>query len=760
MVAAREPPRPAPELVELPLDDWEPAAEGPSLLVSLQRYLEALRRRWWIPVAAMAVLVVVVGAWTVRQPKLYRAVASMVIETRTPKLLTGVEEVVDMGQGGWVPESFYETEHEVMRSRAVAAAAAVALRLPQNDEYNGLAGVTDPAERAKALAELDPADLVLGSYEVLPDRRSSVVRIAVVDERPAFAADLANAVVDAYRDLNVDKRVEGNRDASRWLGVQHGDLRGKLEASEDKLIAFMEENDVLNASMESQLDEVKQRASAFNSQLAEEEAAAIRDTLNVAALKQVRDDPALVDTLPEIQAAGVVNSLKTKLIELRATEIDLSARYQADHPKMKLLKEQMDTLRTELKREIDAVLTALERQKASREASIVGLRAALDAERQKEARLNKLALDYNRLKRERDSQGQLFDMVTSRMKEADITSALPYNNVRVLDRALAPKAPFRPNLQINLLAALLLGLLVGVGLIVLLELLDTTVKNQADVERLKLPFLGLLPQIDTTTTRDPSGAVVGQHDRDLFVLRSPRSAVAECARFIRTSLLFMSPDKPLKALVVTSPGPEEGKTTTAVSIAITMAQSGSRTLIVDTDMRRPRLHKVFGVEQGQGLSTLLVGEASLETTVQKTEVDKLEVLVCGPPPPNPAEMLLSQHFKDLVAELTKRYDRVIFDAPPLGPVTDPAIVGALTDGVVLVLKCAKTRKDATSSALKALSDAKARVLGAILNDVDVTSKRYSGAYYAYYRKYGGYYGDDDKRDPKGKETTRPKGANA
>ncbi|MBI1945827.1 MAG: polysaccharide biosynthesis tyrosine autokinase [Deltaproteobacteria bacterium] len=743
MVTASQPPRQTGELVELPLDDWEPMAEEPGPLVNVQRYLDALRRRWWIPLVTVAVCAVVVTAWTVRQPKLYRAAASMVIETRMPKLLTGVEEVVDMGAGGWVPDSFYETEHEVMRSRAVAAAASVALRLPQNDQFNGLAGVTDQAERSRRLAELDPADLTMGRYTVEPDRRSSVVRIGVVDEDPRFAADLANAVVDAYRDLNVDKRVEGNRDASRWLGVQHGDLRSKLETSEDKLIAFMEENDVLNASMESQLAEVMQRASAFNAQLAEEEAAAIRDTLNVAALRQVREDPALVDTLPEIQAAGVVNSLKTKLVELRATEVDLTARYQAEHPRMKLLQEQMTTLRNELQREIDAVLTALERQKASREASIVGLREALDVERGKEARLNKLALDYNRLKRERDSQAQLFDMVTSRMKEADITSALPYNNVRVLDRALAPKGPFRPNLTINLLAAIMFGVVLGIALIILLELLDTTVKNQLDVERLKLPFLGLLPEIDTGAGRGAEQRASEGQERDLFVLRSPRSAVAECARFIRTSLVFMSPDRPLKTVVVTSPGPEEGKTTTAVSIAITMAQTGSKTLLVDTDMRRPRLHKVFGVGSDVGLSTLLVGETGLDATVQKTELDKLDVLVCGPPPPNPAEMLLSQHFKDLVAELGKRYDRVIFDAPPLGPVTDPAIVGALTDGVVLVLKCAKTRKDTTAAALKALADSKARVLGAILNEVDVTSKRYAGAYYAYYHKYGGYYGGDD-----------------
>jgi capsular exopolysaccharide synthesis family protein len=741
MVASRRP-----ELIEPPPDDWDVGLPDPSKpSIDLSRYTDSLRRRWWVVVLTAVIVVVGVGTWTLRQPKLYRSAASIVIETRMPKLLTGVEEVIDVGEGGWVPEQFFQTEYEVMKSRAVARSAAEMLKLGQNDAYNGLAGITDPQERAKRLAELDVAELTLGRYDVEPDRRSNVVRISVVDRDPQFAADLANAVVDAYRELNVDKRIEGTRDASRWLGVQHEDLKRKLEKSEAELIKFMEDNDVLNASIESQLDEVKQRVGAFNSQLAEEEASSIRDVLNVEALKKVREDPALVDTLPEIQAAGVVNTLKGKLVELHALETELSAKYLPDHPRMKLVREQVATVEADLKREVDAVLTALERQKASRETAIDGLRRALDDERRREARLNKLALEYNRLKRERDSQSQLYDMVTSRMKEADITSALPFNNIRVLDRALPEKEAFKPNVKANLAFALGLGLLFGIAIVLLIELLDTTVKNQDDVEKHGLPFLGLLPVIEPTAGREGNDNPQLTHERDLFVLHSPRSAVAECARFIRTGLLFMSPDRPLKAIVVTSPGPEEGKTTTAVSIAITMAQAGSRTLLVDTDLRKPRLHRVFNVSSDAGVSTVLVGETPLEKAIQKTEIDKLDVLVCGPPPPNPAEMLLSQHFKDLVADLGKRYDRIIFDAPPVGPVTDPAIIGALTDGVLLILKCAKTRKDATTAALKALRDAKARVLGAVLNDVDVTSKRYSGAYYAYYRKYGGgYYGSDEK----------------
>lgn len=733
---------------------------GGSEPLDLRRYANALQRRWWIAALTTIVALAIAGVWTLRQPKLYRASASIVIETRTPRVLTGVEEVVDVTAGGWVPDQFFETEYEVMRSRAVARAAAEVLGLANNDKHNGLAGITDPAERAKAHAALDPASLVAGRFSIEPDRKSNVVRVVVVDQDPQFAASLADAVVEAYRDLNRDKRVGGTRDAAKWLGLQHEALRKKLDKADQALIQFMKDNDVLNASLESQLEEVKQRLSAFNGQLAEEEASNIRDAVNVEALRQVKENPALVDTLNEVQSAAVVNSVKTRLIELRALETEMSARYLPEHPKVKVLQEQIAAVEQELKREIQSVLTALERQKQSREQSLIGLRAALDAERKKEARLNTLALEYNRLKRERDTNIALSEMVTSRMKEADITSALPFNNIRMLDSALVPNEPFKPNPRQNLLIGFALGLLCGVVIILLIEFLDNTVKSQEDVENMGLPFLGLLPVIESDerdrdgSSKDRALVVQSVRERDLHVLRAPRSAVAECARFIRTNLMFMSPDRPLRMLVVTSPGPQEGKTTTAVSIAITMAQAGSRTLLVDTDLRRPRLHRVFDIDNEQGLSTALVGEESLAKMIRPTGVEKLDVLVCGPTPPNPAEILLSDRFRELVAELSEKYDRIIFDTPPIGPVTDPAIVGAIVDGVVLVVKCDKTRKDATKHALKSLGDANARVFGAILNDVEVTSKRYSGVYYNYYRRYTGYYGDDD--NSKAREPPAPK----
>ncbi len=714
-----------------------------------RRYVVAVARKWWLILLCAAVLTAIAGAYTVRQPKLFKAAASLIIDVRGAQVLTGVTDVYDVGGRGWAPSAFFTTEYEIMKSRRVARAAAERLDMLHDDRFNGLAGVTDAQARTKRLESLDPADLTIGRYTIEPDKNSNVVRIAVVDKDPDHAAALANAVADAYLEVNLDKRVDNTKDASEWLMTQNDELRRKLKASDSALMQFMSDNGVLNASLESQLDEVKSRLSAFNSALANEESAQIKDVLNVKALEQVRQDPSLLDTLPEVQSAPIVTGFKQKLLELRTVEMEASSKYLPEHPKMKLILEQRAVLEKDLQREIQALLTSLERQKASREASIAGLKEALNIERAKEARLNNLAIEYNQLKRERDTDQKLFDMVSGRIKEADITGAQPFNNVRFLDRALVPKAPFKPNLQQALLAALAAGIALGVALAIVIELLDTTVKSQADLEAIvkDAPFLGLMPVIPVDAAVVKDGDRAGQlrqtQERDLYILGNPRSAVAECARFIRTNLLFMSPDRPLKTLVVTSPSPQEGKTTTAVTTAISMAQAGSRTLIVDTDMRKPRLHRVFKIDSDVGVANVLLGEIDLDAAITATEVPNLDVLICGTLPPNPAELLLSSRFKELIGDLAKRYDRVVFDTPPMGPVTDPAILGTLVDGVVLVTKCEKTSKDSVRQSMRGLRDANARVFGVILNDVDVTAKRYAGAYYAYYRRYGGYYGESD-----------------
>jgi polysaccharide biosynthesis transport protein len=295
----------------------------------------------------------------------------------------------------------------------------------------------------------------------------------------------------------------------------------------------------------------------------------------------------------------------------------------------------------------------------------------------------------------------------------------------------------------------------ALGLAMLLEVLDSTVKDQDDIERkIGLSFLGLIPSIEPgakessgTVSPPPAvAALVRSGSKDLYVLSHPKSAVAECCRAIRTNLLFMTPDKPAKKLLVTSAGSQEGKTTTAVNLAITLAQSGLRVLIVDTDMRRPRLHKAFGIPaSSNGLSRAILGEVAVLDQVRETGIPNLSLLPCGATPPNPAELLHAERFRRIADELAGAFDRVIFDSPPIGPVTDAAILARMTDGTIIVAKFGETSKDGLTRARRLLVDGGVNVLGCILNDLDLSH----GTKYGYYgAKYGYYYAEDEASTPK------------
>jgi succinoglycan biosynthesis transport protein ExoP len=322
-------------------------------------------------------------------------------------------------------------------------------------------------------------------------------------------------------------------------------------------------------------------------------------------------------------------------------------------------------------------------------------------------------------------------MVLQRLKETGVTGMLQMSNVRILDRAEPPDRPVRPRAVRNILLAVLLGGVLGVGLAFLLEMLDTSISTREQIEeRLRVPFLGIIPNIPT------SGGVVPE----LAVFSAPTSAAAECVRTIRTNLLFMSPDRPLRTILVTSSGPGEGKTTTAVSLAETMAGGGSRVLVVDADMRRPRLHKVFGVSGQAGLSALILGDGTIDGAIARTQIPGVDVLPCGPIPPNPAELLHTDGFARLLRQFQERYDRVIIDSPPAGVVADAVVIATQVDGTLLVLKGGETSRDSAVRTTRALLDVKARVFGAVLNDLDLEDARY-GEYYYYYRS--GYYRDGD-----------------
>ncbi|MFY2564142.1 polysaccharide biosynthesis tyrosine autokinase, partial [Corallococcus terminator] len=426
---------------------------------------------------------------------------------------------------------------------------------------------------------------------------------------------------------------------------------------------------------------------------------------------------------------GSIQDLKKAYTDVRVACAELSERYLPEHPKLLECQGKLGVIQGDFFKSLRNLVRSAETELSEAEAQRKNLVRLLDDAKAEAFQVNKKSIEYDRLKRESDNNQRLYELVLKRLKDIELSGLLRTSNVRVLDPARPLFMPVKPNVNRNLMVGLVMGLLAGLGAALLLDLLENSVATQADVEeRLGLAFLGVMPRIEGN--RAPK-------DRDLYVHREPKSSVAECCRAIRTNLLFMSPDTPFKTLVVTSSGPQEGKSTTSINLGVAMAQSGNRVLLLDTDMRRPRLHRAFGVPNELGISSLVVGEGTLDAAVKSTEVPGLFVLPCGPIPPNPAELLHTRAFAELLKTAAGKFDRVILDSPPLNAVADAAVLATQCDGVVLVLKAGKTNRESARRALRSLADVQARMYGAILNDVDLKAPRYGDSYLAY-QGYGQY----------------------
>lgn len=719
----------------------EPASAGPE--VDLRAYWEVVVKRRWTIAAFLAAVVGVTTVATLRQTRIYQASASVIIDLALPQVLgqQNVQEVADVGATWWYSKEYFLTQYKVITSRAVSALVVNKLRLGEDDVLLGIAALP-PAERERARLRIDPIDRLRARVRVDPVKDSRMVMIRAEDPDPARAQLYANAVADAYIQYNLSNRIDATQNAGDWLEDQIQGLRSKLEASELAVFEFKKAHDMLSTSLEDRQNIVSQRLLTLNETLTRHRARRAELEARATQIDALAGPSATADSpesLPPVLQNPVIQQLKLKFADAAAEFGEVSDRYLPDHPRFIALRRKLDAAQTNLRREAERLLAGTRIELKETLETERSLAAMIEATKSEAFDVNKKDIDYKRLAREEENNRRLYDLVLKRLKETDLSSMLRNNNIRLLDAATRPTVPVRPRVQLNLVIALLCGLFGGIGLAFVLEQFDTTVQGQEDIERvLGVTFLGIVPSIheesERARNRLPEEALLKNRDRHIET--HPRSSVAECCRTIRTSLLFMTPDRPLRKILVFSSSPQEGKTTTAVNLAITMAQGGQRTLLVDSDMRRPRLHKTFQVPSGVGLSTAILDEAAIDDAIKTTDVSNLFVLPCGPIPPNPTELLHAASFERVVEGLARRFDRLIFDSPPALAVADAAVLARVMDGALMVVKAGRTHKPLAQRTVQLLRDARVNVLGAILNDLDVTKRGYG--YYAYYYR-GGYY---------------------
>jgi polysaccharide biosynthesis transport protein len=711
----------------------------------------------WLIAAVTVVVTVAVGIWSLGLPKVYDAHATVEFDPSPPRPLgKDVQDVADPTGGYLSSREWLKTQQQILTSRQVCEAVVRQLGLHRDPDFFGIPADKRSGWRGEELERA--ANALRGRIEVSPVEGTRIVEVHVRDSSPDRAAMLANAVAEAFIDKTQRDRLGSTLSALDWLSSQLDTLTNELEEAELSLHHFKKDHNVLSVSLQDRLNVVAGDIEKLSSALTEARMQRIHLQAHLDALRRVNEtDPLTINTSLTADDPAL-SALRARYREAASEKGSLSSRYGPNHPRIEELDAKLNTLHSQIGEEIDGLLRGAQSDLDEARSVEGGLAAALEERNQDGLELNLQEIEYDRLNRQRENKAKLQAVLLERTAETNLTRMLQVNTVRVLDRALSPRFAVKPNVRQNVGFGFVGGILIGLALAAGLGFLDRTVKHQGDVEALGATFLGIVPIMDAASK---GGAKVPRRLRkgrrqgssmdrladDLMAHHKPTSSVAECARVVRTNLTFMSADQPAKSIVVTSSSPQEGKTTIAVNLAIVVAQTGRRVLLVDTDLRRPRLHRIFQVSAERGITSYLVGEARVEDTAVATEVPNLSVLPCGPIPPNPSELLHTSSFDRLVQEATRHYDLVIFDSPPLGAVTDAAIIAPQVDGTVLVARVRKTHKDMVSASKRQLQGVGATLLGVVLNAVDLADTQYGYRYYQYTQ--GGYHMDEDGKDKDG-----------
>jgi polysaccharide biosynthesis transport protein len=729
------------------------ATDGSLFTFELPEVLHALRRRWWVPALAVTVVGATFCVGAMRQPKVYSATAALVIDPVLPKVLGSNFDVDDSVARSSAEQVFYNTQYNIMHGRSVIREAIARLHLTEDNAFLASYAILAPPGEARIKAV---EGALSRNYEVAPEHQSRIAKIVVEDFDPDRAARTANMLGQVYIDLSLESRLSTNRSASKWLDEHVDEFSKQLTEAERALNDFRSTNMLVSVSLEDRKNMVASDLTALNEKIVENRTKMIGLEAEQKILRDAIEGKTEMFAIPRITKNESIQKLKTALSDLTRKRVELASRYGDKHPNITAVNDEIEEVQKLLRHELDLIVATLQNEIDEAKEAESRFRVEMKAATERAMELNKLGVEYNRLDREAENTKKTYESLLKRQTEAGLSGQLESNFVHWQETAEPSKKPVRPSVPLAASLGALLGLVLGLGIVIGGVALDNTIHSQIDVEdRLHLTFLGLLPSISDHSVKAPrrekaneQGGLETPPGRDLFIVDNPTSSVAECARSLRTNLLFLGTDRPLKRLLLTSAGPAEGKSTTVIALGTTMANAGNRVLLIDTDLRRPRLHKTFGVSSEHGLTNVLLETADASAAIKSTGLPGLDVLPCGPLPPNPSELLHTERFHKLLAMLSERYDRLLFDSPPVNAVTDATILSQVVDGTILVVQASKTSKDAARRAARHLVDVKAKLLGVVLNHVDLRDSSYYYRNYYYHYRHGYAYGAEPKTSAK------------
>ena len=712
--------------------------------IHLAEYWAVIVKRQRLIAICVAVALMVGAALSLITPATYKA--TTVLDVEKDKGSPMDIQSSPQSYYSYDPE-FLPTQTRLMKSREVAQRVVERLNLVSNSEFNisKVQPGTDAAEAARQIVPRIAASIQTG-VEIAPVRGTNLVELSYVARSPKLAADIANAVADAYIDWNLEAKFAVVGQASQFLTAQIEQLKSEIDQKEAQLQAYSRQKDIVSVDAS---NVTTQRLESLNRDYAEAVADRVAKEAKYHEVQTARAD-SIADTLSN----GLVSQLRNEQAKMEREYAEKLNLFKPEWPAMQQLKAQIDKGRQHLASVIEETvakardnarsdyLTALRREES--------LKNVMQGQKNEAMTFNTNAVEYNHLKVEVETKRTLLDTLLKRNAETQVTSRLRgerLSNIRVVDRALPPNVRFRPSYRQNAMMSLFVGIALGVALAFLLEYMDRSLRTPEQVERiLNLPALGVVPS--TKTAGHAYGyfkrkGVRSNDDEDvpieLLPHHRPRSTVAESYRAFRTALL-LSRAGGVKTIAITSTLPGEGKTTTALNLAVVLAQLGKRVLLVAADLHKARMHEILRMSNRVGLVSVLAENAPpASAIVQVKNIPGLAVMPSGPTSPNPSALLASEAMTNFLRFANDNFDYIILDTPPVGPVADALVIGNQCDGVVLIVRGGATPRDHVSRTRDRLQRANVRILGVLINKLEEDGRAYGyGKYYSYYTKA---YGD-------------------
>jgi capsular exopolysaccharide synthesis family protein len=599
---------------------------------------------------------------------------------------------------------------------------------------------------------------VQGGLDIQPIKDTRAIRISFTHTDPMMAKIVADAVTDSFLKKNFENKTEKFEQIAGWLETSKRELQAKVERAEEALATYTRDHQIFSTDGKATLTTDKLTRLHEQSLKAESDRMIKQSLLEEVKTGRVKEVPAAFLA----NNSGSVVDLQKQLAELESKKAILDTKYGPDYPDVKEANQKIEAIKNQLTASSKSLEQSIqiEYDRAVREEKAI--KESLERAKGEAVQQNQDSIQYNILKSDVDTNKKLYQDFLDKSNQAKLQVAEQENNIRIIQGASLPGAPSAPNRYRSILSGLIVSLIGGIGLAFLLEYLDNTIKTVEDVMRYtQLPALSVIPSLLAPSSRlslvkkkgksPAKGKLQTVSTENGLAVPSTqltaldtRSSSAEAYRVLRTSVLLSTAGQPPKLMLVTSGQPGEGKTTTTANTAISLAQLGASVLIIDCDLRRPSVHKLFGLQHNQGLSTYLSRKTDIDTLIQKTSVPNVSVLPSGSIPPNPAELISSDRMRDMLQMLAERYDHVLVDSPPLINVTDSVILSTMVEGVILVVQANKTSREVVRRTRQELATVGAKVFGVVLNNVDLRRDGYTDYYY--YRYYGGYGKDEAAGD--------------